>query len=111
MLLVGVGMGAAFPPLMLYAMSDTTEEDAGVASGVLATSSEVGGAVGLAILATITATGGFHAAFIGADACVILATLIAALVLRPANIPSSSWSPTSSRYPERTLAQNTDSHS
>jgi EmrB/QacA subfamily drug resistance transporter len=111
MLLVGIGMGAAFPPLMLYAMADTTEEDAGVASGVLATSSEVGGAVGLAILATITATGGFHTAFIAADACVIVATLIAALVLRPANTPSSSSSPTSSHYPERTLAQNTDSRS
>ena len=45
MLLIGVGLGIAFPPLMLYAMSDTTEEDAGVASGVLATSSEVGGAI------------------------------------------------------------------
>ena len=111
MFLIGVGMGAAFPPLMLYAMSDATEEDAGVASGVLATSSEVGGAVGLAILATIASTGGFHTAFIAAGACVIVATIIAAAALTSVYIPSSSSSPTSSHYPERTLAQSTDSHS
>jgi EmrB/QacA subfamily drug resistance transporter len=82
MVLIGVGMGAAFPPLMLFAMSGTSEENAGVASGVLATSSEVGGAVGLAILATIAATAGFHAAFIFAGICVIAATIIAVTVLR-----------------------------
>jgi EmrB/QacA subfamily drug resistance transporter len=77
MLLIGVGLGIAFPPLMLYAMSDTTEEDAGVASGVLATSSEVGGAIGLAILATIASTGGYHVAFIGAAVSMIAATIVA----------------------------------
>lgn len=111
MLLIGIGMGAAFPPLMLYAMSDTTQADAGIASGVLATSSEVGGAVGLAILAAITATGGFRMAFIAAGACVVVATLVAAMLLRLVNIPSSSSSPTSSHYPERTLAQSTEPHS
>jgi EmrB/QacA subfamily drug resistance transporter len=82
MLMIGVGLGVAFPPLMLFAMSGTNEENAGVASGVLATSSEVGGAVGLAILATITSTAGFHAAFIIAGGCVILATLIAVTALQ-----------------------------
>ena len=81
MVLVGVGMGAAFPPLMMFAMSGTTEADAGVASGVLATSSEVGGAVGLAVLATIASIGGFHAAFAAATACVAIAIVIAAGVL------------------------------
>ncbi|MGA8841934.1 MAG: MFS transporter [Candidatus Aquilonibacter sp.] len=81
MVLVGVGMGAAFPPLMMFAMSGTTEEDAGVASGVLATSSEVGGAVGLAVLATIASIGGFRAAFAAATACIALSIVIAALVL------------------------------
>jgi EmrB/QacA subfamily drug resistance transporter len=77
MFLIGVGLGIAFPPLMLYAMSDTTEDDAGVASGVLATSSEVGGAIGLAILAATTSTSGFHVAFIGAAVAMIVATIVA----------------------------------
>jgi EmrB/QacA subfamily drug resistance transporter len=88
MLLVGVGLGIAFPPLMLYAMSDTTEEDAGVASGILATSSEAGGAIGLAILATITSTSGFHVAFIAASGCVVLATVVA-VTATSANLPSA----------------------
>ena len=81
MFLIGVGMGAAFPPLMLFAMSGTTEADAGVASGVLATSSEVGGAVGLAVLATIASIGGFRAAFVAATACVGVSIVIATVVL------------------------------
>ncbi|HUN30038.1 MAG TPA: MFS transporter [Alphaproteobacteria bacterium] len=83
MVLIGTGMGAAFPPLMMFAMSGTTEADAGVASGVLATSSEVGGAVGLAVLATIASLGGFRAAFAGATACVAVAIVIAAIALEP----------------------------
>ncbi len=81
MVLIGVGMGAAFPPLMMFAMSGTTEADAGVASGVLATSSEVGGAVGLAILATIATIGGFRVAFAAATACVAVAIAVAATAL------------------------------
>jgi MFS family permease len=82
MLLLGTGMGAAFPPLMIFAMSGTTQEDAGLASGVLNTSSEVGGAFGLAVLATLSAAGGFRLAFIGATACLVASTVIAATVLR-----------------------------
>lgn len=81
MLLLGAGMGAAFPPLMIFAMSDTTHDDAGVASGVLNTSAEVGGAFGLAVLATISAAGGFRLAFAGATACLLASTAIAAWVL------------------------------
>jgi EmrB/QacA subfamily drug resistance transporter len=81
MVLVGIGMGAAFPPLMLFAMSGTTEADAGVASGVLATSSEAGAALGLAALATIASIGGFRIAFAASTACVAVAILVAAPVL------------------------------
>jgi EmrB/QacA subfamily drug resistance transporter len=81
MVLVGVGMGAAFPPLMLFAMSGTTEADAGVASGVLATSSEAGAALGLAVLATIASIDGFRVAFAAATACVAVAIAVAASVL------------------------------
>lgn len=82
MVLIGVGMGAAFPPLMMFAMSGTTEEDAGVASGVLATSSEVGGAVGLAVLATIASISGFRMAFATATGLVALSVAIAAGALK-----------------------------
>jgi hypothetical protein len=62
-------------------MSGTTEADAGVASGVLATSSEAGAALGLAVLATIASIGGFRVAFAAATACVAIAIAVAASVL------------------------------
>jgi EmrB/QacA subfamily drug resistance transporter len=94
MLLLGAGMGAAFPPLMTFAMSGASQQDAGVISGVINTTSEVGGAIGLAILATVAAattqsvlaTGamatqafaaGYQVAFAIATVCLIAATLIA----------------------------------
>ena len=63
MLIMGVGLGVAFPPLMIFAMWGTDTSDAGVASGIVNTTSEAGGAFGLAILATIGAIWGFTAAF------------------------------------------------
>jgi EmrB/QacA subfamily drug resistance transporter len=81
MLLLGIGLGIAFPPLMLFAMSGTTNEDAGVASGVINTTSQVGGAFGLAILATIAAAFGIRAAF-AASTVFLLAALAIALLLR-----------------------------
>ena len=53
MLLVGIGVGSSFPSLMTLAMSGATPEDAGLASGLVNTSAQVGGAVGLAVLATL----------------------------------------------------------
>ena len=53
MLLVGLGVGTSFPSLMTLAMSGATPEDAGLASGVVNTSVQVGGAIGLAVLATL----------------------------------------------------------
>ncbi|HEX8805675.1 MAG TPA: MFS transporter, partial [Candidatus Aquilonibacter sp.] len=88
MVLIGIGLGIAFPPLMLFAMSGTSEEDAGVASGVLMTSSEVGGAVGLAMLASIASVGGFRAAFVVATCCVVIATAVATLAL-DAQLPAA----------------------
>jgi EmrB/QacA subfamily drug resistance transporter len=56
MLLLGVGVGSSFPALMSLAMSDVAPEDAGLASGLVNTAGQVGGALGLAVLATSAAT-------------------------------------------------------
>ena len=52
MILIGLGAGLGFPSLMTLAMSGATESDAGVASGLVNTSLQVGGAIGLAVLTT-----------------------------------------------------------
>ena len=53
MVLVGLGAGLGFPGLMTFAMSGVAPQDAGLASGLVNTSVQVGGAVGLAVLATL----------------------------------------------------------
>jgi EmrB/QacA subfamily drug resistance transporter len=53
MLLLGTGAGLCFPALMTLAMSGATESDAGLASGFVNTTVQVGGAIGLAVLATL----------------------------------------------------------
>jgi EmrB/QacA subfamily drug resistance transporter len=63
MLLLGIGAGVCFPALMTLAMSGTAPADAGLASGLVNTTAQVGGALGLAVLATLSAsrTGSLHA--------------------------------------------------
>jgi len=99
MLLLGVGAGLAFPSLMTLAMSDATPEDSGLASGLVNTSQQVGGALGLSVLATFSATrtdtllaagdstaaaltGGYHLAFAIAAGLVGVGLVIAVSVLR-----------------------------
>jgi EmrB/QacA subfamily drug resistance transporter len=53
MVLLGLGAGLGFPSLMTLAMSGATPSDAGLASGLVNTAAQVGGALGLAVLATI----------------------------------------------------------
>ena len=53
MLLIGLGAGLGFPSLMTLAMSGATPSDSGLASGLVNTSVQVGGAIGLAVLATL----------------------------------------------------------
>jgi MFS family permease len=101
MTLLGIGAGLAFPSLMTLAMSGATPEDAGLASGLVNTTAQIGGAFGLAVLATVSASrtgslldaghgvpaalvGGYHLAFWIAVALVLLAAAVAAVVLRPA---------------------------
>jgi EmrB/QacA subfamily drug resistance transporter len=60
MLLLGAGAGLSFPALMTLAMSGTTAEDSGLASGLVNTTLQVGGALGLALLATLASTRTTH---------------------------------------------------
>ena len=56
MILLGIGAGIAFNPVLLAAMSDVEPSEAGLASGVVNTSFMMGGALGLAVLASLAAT-------------------------------------------------------
>src|SRR3954466_9559915 len=53
---IGAGVGTCFPALMTISMSGATPEDAGLASGLVNTTLQVGGALGLAVLATLSTT-------------------------------------------------------
>ncbi len=103
MVLLGVGMGVSFPSLMMFAMSDSDSSNSGLISGLINTTCQVGGAFGLAILATAAAartqsalaggasmvaglSAGYHLAFGVAAICMALATIIAATVLVPINV-------------------------
>ena len=55
MLLLGVGCGMALNPVMLAAMNDVAPSESGLASGVVNTSFMMGGALGLAVLASLAA--------------------------------------------------------
>jgi EmrB/QacA subfamily drug resistance transporter len=99
MLLFGVGAGVSFPALMMLAMSGATPSDAGLASGLVNTTAQVGGAIGLAVLATVSAertqslladgdsqaaalTGGFHVAYLIGAALAFVGIAAAVFVLR-----------------------------
>ena len=56
LLVMGLGAGAAIPALMGLAMSDVAPEDAGVASGLINTTQQVGAAIGTAVLASVAAS-------------------------------------------------------
>jgi EmrB/QacA subfamily drug resistance transporter len=100
MILMGLGAGIAFPGLVTLAMSGVRPHEAGLASGLVNTSAQVGGALGLAVLATLSATrsdhliaqgtakasaltSGYHLAFAIAAALVVAAIGVALTVLQP----------------------------
>ncbi len=68
MILLGAGAGIAFNPVLLAAMSDVQPEEAGLASGVVNTSFMMGGAIGLAVLASLAAARTDTLSASGADA-------------------------------------------
>jgi MFS family permease len=100
MILLGLGAGMAFNPVLLAAMSDVEQSEAGLASGVVNTSFMMGGALGLAILASLAAsrtetlaaggdgalvalTGGYHLAFLVGALFAFVAAALGAALLRP----------------------------
>jgi EmrB/QacA subfamily drug resistance transporter len=103
MVLLGIGAGLCFPSLMTLAMSDATATDSGLASGLINTTTQVGGALGLAVLATLSTTrtgnlltagdsatsaltSGFHLAFLIGASLVVAAIAVAMTVLQPATL-------------------------
>jgi MFS family permease len=107
MILLGFGIGVSFPALMTLAMSGATRDDAGLASGLVNTTAQVGGALGLALLATLSTsrtdslskggkataaalTSGYHLAFWIAAGLVVAAIVVALTVLEPEPTPAES---------------------
>ena len=100
MVLLGLGAGLSFPSLMTLAMSGIDPSESGLASGLVNTTLQVGGALGLAVLATLSTTrtdtllaageattsaltGGYRLAFVIGAGLVVAAVGVALTVLRP----------------------------
>ena len=105
MILFGFGGGMAFNPVLLAAMGDVEPSESGLASGLVNTSFMMGGALGLAILASLAAgrteslreagdgtlealTGGYHTAFLVGAAFAIAAAALGAALLRTSGPPA-----------------------
>jgi len=119
MVLLGLGAGVAAPALMSLAMSTATPGDSGLASGLINTTVQVGGALGLAVLATLAEdrtegllargapaadalTSGFHHALLVGAALTAIAIPVAAAVLRSGSSAAAEPEPlvTESVLPE-----------
>src|SRR4051794_6307253 len=105
-LLIGIGVGTSFPAIMTLAMSGATPEDAGLASGLVNTSMQVGGSIGLAVLATLSTqrtdtllangeghlqalNSGYHVAYLIGAGLAAIAVAIAVFVLRTPEPPGA----------------------
>jgi EmrB/QacA subfamily drug resistance transporter len=111
MILLGFGAGIAFNPVLLAAMGDVEPSESGLASGIVNTSFMMGGALGLAVLASVAASrtshliasgqgqiaalnAGYHTAFlIGALFAIVAATLAAVLLQTKAPVPVGDHAP------------------
>jgi EmrB/QacA subfamily drug resistance transporter len=99
MILLGFGAGIAFNPMLLAAMSDVAPEESGLASGLVNTAFMMGGALGLAVLASLAASrtnsltsaghshltalvGGYHLAFLVGAAFALAAAVLGGVLLR-----------------------------
>jgi EmrB/QacA subfamily drug resistance transporter len=98
-ILIGLGAGTSFIPLLTIAMSEVPKDDAGLGSGIVNVSMQMSAAVGLAVLGTIATnrtrtleaagrpsaaalSGGFRLSFLIAAACVGVGTVVALAILR-----------------------------
>jgi MFS family permease len=99
MVFLGLGCGMALNPVLLAAMSEVSSSQSGLASGIVNTSFMMGGALGLAVLASagaarmqhliaagasapVALTGGHHVAFVLGAGFAALAALLGFLLLR-----------------------------
>jgi EmrB/QacA subfamily drug resistance transporter len=104
MLLLGLGAGLVFPSVMTIAMTGVPMSQAGLASGLVNTALQVGGALGLAVLATLSSTRthhllaagvspggaltrGFHLALVVGAGILLASTVVAATILRATGAP------------------------
>jgi MFS family permease len=105
MIFLGIGAGIAFNPVLFAAMSDVQPTEAGLASGIVNTAFMMGGALGLAVLASLAAsrtetleasgeaplealTGGYHAAFLVGALFAVAAAAIGGIFLRTRAAPA-----------------------
>jgi EmrB/QacA subfamily drug resistance transporter len=111
MLVLGTGAGLFFPSLTTLAMSGVSESESGLASGLINTSLQVGGSIGLAVLAGLATTradhlrgtghstaaaltGGYHLAFLVGAGLVVAAIVVAVRVLeRQSSVGAPAESP------------------
>ncbi len=110
MILLGFGAGTAFNPLLLAAMGDVEPSEAGLASGIVNTSFMMGGALGLAVLASVASSrtnhllatganhlsalvGGYRVAFVIGAAFAVLVATLSAHMLRTGAIEAANESP------------------
>jgi EmrB/QacA subfamily drug resistance transporter len=110
MILFGIGAGAGFPAIMTLGMSGATPSDSGLASGLINTSAQVGGAIGLAVLATLASertthkladgastaaalNSGYHLAYVVGAALVAVSLVIGAVVLQSPDMSAYTGAP------------------
>jgi sugar phosphate permease len=102
---MSIGMGLTFVPVTLIATTNVASEDAGLASGLFNTSQQVGGALGLAVLATLAAdktasvrgldqpaalVEGFQVAFTGAAILMLVGVVLLAALVRRSDVANVS---------------------
>jgi EmrB/QacA subfamily drug resistance transporter len=104
-LVIAVGMGFSFVPISIAALAGVKPAEAGLASGLINTSQQVGGALGIAALSAVATstttqkladgsakavalTDGFHAAFVGGTAVAVVGVLVALFVVRGRDLSS-----------------------
>jgi EmrB/QacA subfamily drug resistance transporter len=106
LLLMSIGMGLTFVPVTLIATTNVSAEDAGLASGLFNTSQQIGGALGLAVLATLAAdktasvaastdrasaiVEGFQVAFAGAAILMLVGVVLLAALVRKSDVANVS---------------------